>query len=462
MTWSLRNQLLLPLVVFLVLLVFLVSGNRAALEVKRAGDRAVDTYVAVARDLADAPPGRREEVLRARQAANAGWHFVIVTDNAITTATIRLQARQRTILATLPPAAETVAGYDEVLLGADGEWYYVIPIAVPGWPPGSYLVCLEPYQSIADTVTRAYHRSFTLALAASGLLILAAAAYSGRLSRRVVRIEQQVRRIAAGDPSRRADERGRDEISALARSVNTMAADLDAMRALVRRTERARLHAQLAGGLAHELRNGIHSARLALEVFQDACGPRELPAASMLATALGQLAVTETLVRRLLALGKPDRRDVRAGQLADVLAGAVAMVDPIARHAEVRVRAAVAGVDAPVADADALQAAFVNLALNGVEAAGRFGDVAVEAAHAGDAVEVRVSDSGPGPAAEVADTLFEPFVTTKPEGIGLGLVLVRQAVDAAGGSVTWARAGGRTTFAVRLPVPPERNPWPTS
>lgn len=453
MTWSIRNQLMLPLVVFAVLITFLVARDRAALQVKRAGDRSVATFVAVARQLGETPAGLRDAVLRDRQAENPGWHFVVVENAAVSSTTVPLETRQRAILPALPPASEQEAGYDEMLLATEGEWYYVIPIAVPGWPPGSYLVCLEPYQSIADTITGEFRWSNSLALVASLLLIGAAAVYSGHLSRRVARIEQQVRRIAAGDLSRRADERGRDEISDLARSVNAMAADLDAMRTLVRHTERTRLHAQLAGGLAHELRNGIHSARLALEVFQDACGAHELPARAMLANAHAQLAVTETLVRRLLALGSADHRDVRPGRLAGVLADAVAMIDPIARHAEVTVRADLAGVDGSVADADALQAAFVNLALNAIEAAGRHGDVAVEAVRDGDDAEVRVSDSGPGPAAHVADTLFEPFVTTKPEGIGLGLVLVRQAVEAAGGAVTWHRRANRTTFVVRMPAP---------
>lgn len=451
MTWSLRYQLMLPLVVFAALLAFVVANSRAALQVKSESDRAVGTYISVAQQLAETPPEQRGAVLSARQAANPGWHFLVVEGETLSGVAPRLRSRQRAILAHMPPAAESVAGHDGMLLGTDGEWYYVIPIAVPGWPPGSYLVCLEPYQSIADTITNAFRRSSELALGSACLLIGAAAVYSRYLSRRIVRIEQQVRRIAAGDLSQLADERGRDEIGALARSVNTMAADLDAMRNLVRRTERTRLHAQLAGGLAHELRNGIHSARLALEVFQDACGARALPARSMLDNALGQLTVTETLVRRLLALGKPDRRTAQPGRLATVLADAVATVGPIARHAEVTLTADLGAADGAVADADALQAAFVNLALNAVEAAGRHGDVSITVA-AGAAVEVRVSDSGPGPAPQVADTLFEPFVTTKPEGIGLGLVLVRQAVDAAGGAVTWERRGDRTVFVVRLPV----------
>ena len=60
-------------------------------------------------------------------------------------------------------------------------------------------------------------------------------------------------------------------------------------------------------------------------------------------------------------------------------------------------------------------------------------------------------DSGPGPPPEVAAKLFEPFVTGKPEGIGLGLAVAQQAAEAHGGSIEWAHSNGQTVFRVRLP-----------
>ena len=70
----------------------------------------------------------------------------------------------------------------------------------------------------------------------------------------------------------------------------------------------------------------------------------------------------------------------------------------------------------------------------------------------GDVVGIEVSDSGPGPPPEVAGRLFEPFVTGKPEGVGLGLAVARQVAEAHGGRITWRREPGRTCFRIELPL----------
>ena len=72
---------------------------------------------------------------------------------------------------------------------------------------------------------------------------------------------------------------------------------------------------------------------------------------------------------------------------------------------------------------------------------------------AGPMVQVSVSDSGPGVPPEVADRIFSPFFTTKPQGSGLGLAIVRKIIDAHDGRIDiGARQGGGTTFRVTLPV----------
>ena len=69
-------------------------------------------------------------------------------------------------------------------------------------------------------------------------------------------------------------------------------------------------------------------------------------------------------------------------------------------------------------------------------------------------IRIDVADDGPGPPAEVAATLFEPLVTTKPEGIGLGLSVVKRSAESLGGDVQWRRQDGRTVFSFVFPAIP--------
>lgn len=444
--------MLLPLVVLTAILASITGFDRAALQIKDTGRRAVQLYSEFADQLGSVPRDRWESRMKQAAREYPGWEFVIVDQGTVRVSTLPLVPRQNEILARMPPADRREAGFDELLIGAAGAWYYVIPIVVPGWQTNSFLVCLEPYQSIAATITGTFRKWAWIAFSVSCLLILAAALYSGSLSRRVSRIQQQVQRIATGDLTQMADERGNDEITQLARSVNVMASDLNSMKRLVQQSERTRLHSQLAGGMAHELRNGIHAARLSLEVYQEGRQGAEKTTSTMVENAIHQLDVTETLVRRLLSMGRPDSTRRQRRSLREILANVQMMIVPISQHAQVSFQVDRDDtIDWEAQDSETFQAALVNLCLNALEAAGRMGSVRLSSSRREHEFLIQVHDSGAGPDRHVSETLFEPFVTTKLEGIGLGLVLVRQAVGEEGGSVTWFREQDQTVFQIAIP-----------
>jgi nitrogen-specific signal transduction histidine kinase len=115
-------------------------------------------------------------------------------------------------------------------------------------------------------------------------------------------------------------------------------------------------------------------------------------------------------------------------------------------------------------DADGLAQAIVNLLLNAVEAAAEAGTrpaagrpppcVIVRAArveHSG-RVRLEILDSGAGPAAQVRDQLYEPLVSEKPDGVGLGLSVAWEAIQQHGGTLHWQRRDGWTSFVIELPI----------
>ncbi len=102
-----------------------------------------------------------------------------------------------------------------------------------------------------------------------------------------------------------------------------------------------------------------------------------------------------------------------------------------------------------------LRQVLANLVENAVHAASPAGEVWIRAACAERAVSIEIEDTGPGVDPGTRPRLFEPLVTTKEHGVGLGLALVKRIVERHGGTVEYSdRPGGGARFTVRLPASP--------
>jgi signal transduction histidine kinase len=102
-------------------------------------------------------------------------------------------------------------------------------------------------------------------------------------------------------------------------------------------------------------------------------------------------------------------------------------------------------------DADAVSRVIDNLVRNAIEASPEGAKVAVEVTSDSDRAYVRVRDSGPGVSSAHREELFQPFFTTKPVGVGLGLALARGITAAHGGALGYERDGATTMFELSLP-----------
>ena len=269
-----------------------------------------------------------------------------------------------------------------------------------------------------------------------------------RLVSRIRALEKRTRQIAAGDFSPMRLPRQDDELRDLIASVNDMARTLADLRESARATERLRLTGQLAAGLAHQLRNGVTGARLAVQVYLDDRPAGDIEA---LQVTLRQLAVMDANLRRFIDLGRPGDGKREEVALACVLNEAIELLRPRCRHAGIDLDRSTIPEGAIVSgDAGQLGDLFGNILENAVEAAGPGGTVAIDVRREPKKVIVEIADTGPGPPPGIADRLFEPFVTGKSEGIGLGLAVARHAVEAHRGLIEWRREGGRTVFRVEL------------
>jgi PAS domain S-box-containing protein len=248
-----------------------------------------------------------------------------------------------------------------------------------------------------------------------------------------------------------AEERLRQNHGELEARVRERTAALRAAQDELVRKERLAVLGQLAGGLAHQIRNPLGAIKNAAYILQTAAR-RAAPdpdAARAIAVIHDEVERANRFITDLL-----DYARVRPPQV-----GSIDVVDVIERafqSQEVPPRVAIARryADAPrvAIDAGQVQGALFNLIRNAVEAMPDGGTLTVTTRGDGDAVVVGIADTGAGVPAEVASRLFEPLVTTKPLGLGLGLVTARALVENQGGSITWcAPPDGGTRFDVRLP-----------
>ncbi|NDA10126.1 MAG: GAF domain-containing protein [Verrucomicrobia bacterium] len=234
-----------------------------------------------------------------------------------------------------------------------------------------------------------------------------------------------------------------------------LASRLDQTEEELRNRERLSSLGMLAAEVAHEVRNPLavvrmlwHSAVRGLPVSGEQAQDLERIEAK-----LGQM---NTILDRILNLARsadPEMQDLDAAELAEevmLLTRTKLSTARILPDLKVPSR----GVARIRGDRSLLEQALLNLVLNAVEAMPGGGNLRIEVKKDPRGVMLSVQDQGPGMKKEVAERLFEPFLTRRPGGTGLGLALVRRTVEVHGGSVrVQSRPGKGTRVEIRLPRP---------
>jgi two-component system sensor kinase FixL len=215
---------------------------------------------------------------------------------------------------------------------------------------------------------------------------------------------------------------------------------------------------EMASTLAHELNqplsavtNYLNGSRRMLADAKDATAIRVREA---IEKAAEQALRAGQIIRRLrdfVARGESERRVESLNKMIEE-AGALALVG--AKEQGVRVRFQFESrADQVLADKVQVQQVLLNLIRNGIESmeGGTRRELTISTKDAGDEVVICVADSGSGIAPEVADQLFQPFVTTKRQGMGVGLSISRTIIEAHGGRI-WVEpaAGGGAAFYFTL------------
>ncbi|MGA2148544.1 MAG: ATP-binding protein [Bryobacteraceae bacterium] len=220
----------------------------------------------------------------------------------------------------------------------------------------------------------------------------------------------------------------------------------------IRRSERLAALGHLSAGLAHELRNPMGTIRGSAEMLERAVAAENEVAREMAGFIVTETARANSLITRFLQFARPIALRLETGDLSQTLDRAIALAEREAPGVSIY-RNYQLDMPAFPFDAELLERVFYNLVLNAAQASPPGGTVTVKTRAAGGIAEVAVIDRGSGIASENRNTIFNPFFTTKPSGVGLGLAIVSKIVDEHGGKITVeSEAGKGSVFHVLLPM----------
>jgi len=457
MRWPLRSQILLLTMGVMLITLAAVSALNVVVSAQSARRQIERQLQDVVRTLQRSNFPLTDSVLRQMRGLS-GAEYILIGDSRRTSAASDPELAE----AELPTDAQRVAG-DNIRLERT--------VQVAGH---RYFHCALTLQRNASRRTpvllhvlypqRSYRESYRQAilppiLAGSAGLLLAAALgvwLAARLTKPVRRLQRQVAQIAEGDFRPMPISGRNDEIRDLSQAVNRMATMLADYADDLRRTEKLRALGQLRGGIAHQMRNAVAGCRVALDLYRRQRNGVEDDEA--LQVAVRQLTLVEKHVQRLLTLPADGRPPQQRVDLLALTESVISLVRPTAQHRGVALAWTGQPGLAVHGDAESLQQLLVNLLLNAIDAAAsetqsHAAVVALELRSQEDQqVVITVKDSGSGPAKDIQEKLFEPLVTDKPDGIGLGLSVARAVTDRHEGFIRWHREDEMTCFRVTLPL----------
>jgi nitrogen fixation/metabolism regulation signal transduction histidine kinase len=278
--------------------------------------------------------------------------------------------------------------------------------------------------------------------------------------RRIARLAAATRPVAEGDLSVRVDESGKDEVGDLGRAFNSMLGELEQSRARIEFLRRMGEWQKMARRLAHEIKNPLTPIQLAVEEVHRRYQGDDAAYRRIVQTTYEVVQEEVGSLRRLVgefsSFARLPRAELVPTDLGEFLRDQAAHLgaDAGTEHATL-VFDVPAGPMPAVLDTEMLHRVLANLVQNADQALrdkGRRGRIEVRAVEDGDRFRVTIDDDGPGIAADLGDSLFDPYVTTKKDGTGLGLTIVKKVIVDHGGSIDAARSPlGGARFVIRLP-----------
>jgi two-component system, NtrC family, sensor kinase len=278
------------------------------------------------------------------------------------------------------------------------------------------------------------------------------------------RIIDTMSQVEKGDLSVRLEYSGRDEISRLIKSFNSMVDRLDAAKTeleqlhfqQLERVDRLASIGEMAAGIAHEIKNPLAGISAAVTIIRDDLAVGD-PRAGILSEVIQQVQRLDKTVNDLLFFGKPSLPELACMDVNSILNKTVMFASQHRGVMNIEKKLYLAPDLPPVyVDDKQMQQVFLNIILNAFQAMTDGGTLTITTNRTTrqerEYVVIEVADTGPGIPPQILEKIFSPFFTTKAQGTGLGLPICSKLIHLHNGEICVASDDQGTVFTVELPA----------
>ena len=320
---------------------------------------------------------------------------------------------------------------------------YLIPVEVEDHLLG-YVQVVANFGDFAQPLAQSRTRELQFAFAIFAIGLVFAYILADRYVKPIHAVASAAQNFAARGLEPVPEAHRRDEIGLLTRSFNEMVGQLRRAREReqeLNRLERFTALGQLAGGLAHEIKNPLNFISLSLDQIRTRYAPQQ---PNDRETFLHQLAIMKDEMRRLADLVQSFLHYGKPIEIFPAPTDVRRLVDEVVALSESKMKSQ--GIELveecsetpPIlkVDVEKLRTCFINVVANAIQAMPEGGTMRITFRRVADGpMVIAFSDTGAGIEAGVAGHVFEPFFTTKRDGIGLGLFLSKTIVETHGGTI---------------------------
>ncbi|WP_298861212.1 HAMP domain-containing sensor histidine kinase [uncultured Gimesia sp.] len=461
MRWPLRYQILIPMVGIMICAIVSVTLCHAYLSTNQIKLQIRDQFRQIAHTLNDATFPLTVAVLNQTKGLS-GADFVLVGQKGEVVSTTRPGFVPQTV-SHEPPAwsqlqISDVNQTDDVLF-----FHTVVKIQQRPRTQGlEYLHIYYPVKEYREALSNAIYPSLLAGSIAIAIVAFLATVIAARVTRPLQRLDKKVAQIAHGNFQPMVQPTRDDEIRDLSISINQMAGLLGDYEDEIKRSERLKTLGQLRGAIAHQLRNAVTGCHIALDLHFRKCPESQ---DETLQVANRQLCMIEQYLQSFLEDKGGHFSSFEPVCLSEIVSRMISLVTPTAKHFRIELEtAAVANAISILGDAESLEQLINNLLLNAIEAAvpvdadqnsksEDVGQVSIRLFQSSlESVTLEVLDTGAGPEPTIVNKMFEPLVTGKKDGTGLGLFVASEIVKNHSGQIRWERRDQKTCFIVELPL----------